>query len=401
MAIKHTAWEPTDFEQFKQLYDAGAPYQQIASLFLGVTQDQVFDYVGRACKDGTLVKRKGKPKAVDIDVPDQLPDKVLTVLKASSTSTAQVVDLANQFDVSPAKIVEAINQLKAAHYLVDIDMGHAKFAMPSYIVTQSERHAEYLDGSRVIKLAVATDAHLCSRYSRLDHLNTFFDLCQKEGYNTVIDAGNALDGEAPFNKNDLLVYGMDNQCNYWADNWPKRDGVKTLFICGDDHEGWWVQRQGIDIGRHMQDIARRKGRDDVEYLGYMEHDLVFTTPEGGKTVVRVQHPGGGSAYATSYTPQKIVESLSGGQKPNVLILGHYHKQGNFFVRNVHTVLGGCFCDQTPFMRKKRLAAHVGGYLLDITVAPDGSVLRFGATFIPFYADHQEPGNWAYKMLGVE
>jgi hypothetical protein len=45
---------------------------------------------------------------------------------------------------------------------------------------------------------------------------------------------------------------------------------------------------------------------------------------------------------------------------------------------------GTCCDQTAFMRKKRIAAHVGGWIVDINQAPDGAVNRFRAEFIHFY-----------------
>jgi hypothetical protein len=123
--------------------------------------------------------------------------------------------------------------------------------------------------------------------------------------------------------------------------------------------------------------------------------VVIPAPNG-ETVIRVQHPGGGSAYALSYTPQKIVESLSGGDKPNILLLGHYHKAGHWFLRNIHTVLGGCFQAQSPFMRKKRLAAHVGGWIIEFLQGDTGDVLEFTSTFIPFY-DVSAHEKWEYKM----
>jgi len=394
-----TAWKPANFANFKSDFMSGADDATLARRH-GGTSDKIQKYLGACYKDGTLPKRG----TFTVETPlnektTELGRRLLARIKAA-TQALSLQDAANDLDVSPKRVEEIVGQLQRDGFLVNFEFGHIKFTAPQ-IQTRSRRHAEYLDGTRTFKIAVATDAHLCSRYERLDHLNTFFDICQAEGVKIVLDAGNQLDGEARFNKNDIHVHGLGNQVNYWVENWPQREGMETWFICGDDHEGWYVQREGIDIGAYMENRARAAGRTDVKYLGYMEHDLVFETPEGGKTVVRVQHPGGGTAYATSYQPQKIVESLSGGEKPHVLILGHYHKSGNFFVRNVHTILGGCFCDQTPFMRKKRLAAHVGGYILEITQAPDGSVLKFTSTFVPFYAEHQEKEPWQYQMYDKE
>jgi hypothetical protein len=392
------SWEPIDFAVFSTDYLAGMTNMNLA-LKHKATADQIKHYLKRA-RDEDLLPDRSDISQVRTQVTvkaetDKLSTKVIRRVRTATTALS-ITDLANEFDVAPRKIQEIIDILRSESYLVKIEDEHVKFGQPN-TGSKSFRHAEYLDGTRKFKFGIATDAHLCSRYSRLDHLNTFFDLCQQEGVTTVFDCGNQLDGEARFNMQDLIVHGMGNQVDYWVENWPQREGITTHFVCGDDHEGWYVQREGVDIGWYMQSRAEKAGRTDVKYLGYMEHDFEVGTPEGGKTIIRVQHPGGGTAYATSYQPQKIVESLSGGEKPHVLLLGHYHKAGNFFVRNVHTVLGGCFCDQTPFMRKKRLAAHVGGVIGEITQAPDGSVLRFQYMFVPFYADHQTSENWQYHM----
>jgi hypothetical protein len=141
-------------------------------------------------------------------------------------------------------------------------------------------------------------------------------------------------------------------------------------------------------------MAKEAGRNDLEYLGHLEADIVYKAPEG-ETTVRLVHPGGGTAYALSYSVQKIVESYVGGEKPQVLLCGHYHKAEYSYVRGVHCVQVGCTQDQTPFMRKKKLQAHLGGWICEIGVGKQGSVTWFKQQFFPFYdrAYHQA---WAYK-----
>src|SRR5581483_12495394 len=90
----------------------------------------------------------------------------------------------------------------------------------------------------------------------------------------------------------------------------------------------------------------------------MEHDIIFKGKHA-QQVMRLIHAGGGSAYATSYTVQKIVESYQGGEKPQILLAGHYHKAEYGYPREVHCVQAACTEDQTLFMRKKKIAAHVG------------------------------------------
>jgi len=393
------AWKPANEAGYIAAYMAGATDDELARLH-ATTFDKARHFTRKLVSTGAVPKRG---EFTPVEIPEsaktvsQLEMNLLALLKKSKTAIP-VSNLANSLDCSPKRVEEMIAKLGANNYLVEQAGEHVQFAEPM-IGERSVRQTEYLDDSRVFTFAVATDAHICSKYHRADALNTFYDICEQEGITTVFDCGNQIDGEARFNKQDLLVHGMGNQFNYWAKHYPKREGITTYFVSGDDHEGWYQQREGINVGKHMEFTARDLGRDDLVFLGYMEHDVEFQTPEGGKTIVRVQHPGGGSAYALSYTPQKIVESRTGGEKPHICLLGHYHKHGYFFIRNVHTLLCGCFQDQTPFMRKKRLAAHVGGVICKVHQAPDGSVLRFTHTFVPFYDNRETKENWAYKFDG--
>lgn len=244
------------------------------------------------------------------------------------------------------------------------------------------------------RFGVTGDNHLCSRYERLDVLNALYDTFKEAGIKHVFNTGNWIDGEARFNKHDLHTHGLDNQIQYFINKYPSRKGIVTSYITGDDHEGWYTQREGIDVGRFAEYQARSAGRTDLEYLGHMEADMVIKAPNG-QTTIRILHPGGGSSYAISYTSQKIVESYTGNEKPHILLDGHYHKAGYNYIRGVHVVQTGCTQDQTPFMRKKRLAAHLGGWIIEFSTDDNGAITRFKQEFIPFY-DRGYYKKWYYR-----
>ena len=128
------------------------------------------------------------------------------------------------------------------------------------------------------------------------------------------------------------------------------------------------------------------GRADWTDLGFLEAkvDLVnANTGERGSLVTL--HPGGGSAYALSYRPQKILESMSGGEKPNVVLIGHYHKLSVNLIRNVWAIQVGCTQDQTIFMRKKNIEAHVGGVIVDLEQDPKtGAIVACTPTLIRYF-----------------
>lgn len=220
------------------------------------------------------------------------------------------------------------------------------------------------------RFGFVTDNHVGSKYARLDVLHDLYDRFAREGITEVFNAGNWIDGEARFNKFDLEIHGMDAQLAYLAEVYPKRAGITTRFVAGDDHEGWYAQNFGVDIGRYAENKMRDVGRTDFVYLGYMESDVGLVNSETGKSaVMRVVHPGGGSSYAISYSMQKLVESYEGGDKPAVVLGGHYHKLEILNYRNTWIIQGGTTEDQTPFMRKKKLEAHVGGLIVTLEQDP--------------------------------
>lgn len=99
----------------------------------------------------------------------------------------------------------------------------------------------------------------------------------------------------------------------------------------------------------------------------------------------ISRAGGGTGYAISYRPQKIIESYEGGEKPAVLLMGHYHKLDVGLVRNVWYVQTGCGQDQTPFMRQKAIEAHVGGVIVEMEQDPEtGAITRFCPNVIRYF-----------------
>lgn len=230
------------------------------------------------------------------------------------------------------------------------------------------------------------DNHLGSKYARLDVLEKLYDWYADEGVDRVFNTGNWIDGEASFNQHDLIVHGMDNQLRYLAKHYPQRKGIDTYAVSGDDHEGWYAKKFGIDIGVRAQHTMRDAGRNDWHDLGYMEaHIRLVHSQSGAESILAVVHPGGGSAYAVSYAIQKIIESLDGGEKPAVGIYGHYHKIWSGNIRNVWVAQTGTTEDQTTFMRKKKLEAHVGGGIIKLTQDPKtGAIIRFRPEFQRFF-----------------
>jgi len=235
------------------------------------------------------------------------------------------------------------------------------------------------------RFGAVSDTHLGSKHYREDVLGDLYDFFEKGGIEHVFHGGNWIEGVAPFNRYDLAIHTWTDQIQFFIAKYPQRKGITTFYVTGDDHEGWIARREQFNIGNHLQSEAMANGRDDLVHLGYIEADVEVSRTGGRKgTVIRVQHGGGGSSYAISYRPQKIAESWQGGEKPDILILGHYHKLGYFNVRNVHIVMPGCTEDQSTFMRKQSIEAHVGGVMVEVRLDSRNTITDFRTHFKTYY-----------------
>ena len=338
--------------------------------------------------------RRLRMKKGGIPTNDHLSPDVLYKFLKGVKRVVSVEELSNKFECPVREIRKCVEILSKEGKNIMVEGGSVELAQtipqtkPSLIDTSKFKAQHY-------KFGLTSDNHLGSKYQRMDVLNALFDIWAREGVKTVYQCGNMIDGEARFNKFDIFVYGLQNQVDYFVENWPKREGITTKFITGDDHEGWYIQREGINIGKLIEMTAQEKGRKDLVFLGHMEHDITLKAKNGVATM-RLIHAGGGSAYATSYAPQKIVESYQGGEKPNILLVGHYHKAEYGYPREVHVVQAGCTEDQTPFMRKLKIQAHVGGWTIEFDQDDKGIIHHFKVECHPFSDLGYYDKSWKYR-----
>lgn len=242
--------------------------------------------------------------------------------------------------------------------------------------TDPEHYNGKWDGATTIKFGIVSDTHFGSVYTQITHLHDFYDLCVKEGIKDVYHTGDITDGlkMRPGHEYELYEISADGQCEDVIKNYPRRDGITTHFITGN-HDASLFKHVGFDIGR-----AIAKERPDMKYLG-RDCAVVELTPN---CTLELRHPWDGSPYAISYRLQKMIEAMEADSKPSILAVGNYHKEITMFYRNIHAMLTACFQSQTGFMRNKSLAAMMGGFIITIRVATDGTILGFTPEYIPYY-----------------
>lgn len=232
--------------------------------------------------------------------------------------------------------------------------------------------------SKTIYFGVISDMHMGHRKYRPDvlaHAKKKFD---KEKIDFILCPGDICEGMSGREGHiyELTYQGASNQLDYATEQLHQLKQPIYAITASQSHDGWFHSKgnAGLEVG-----IELERRLDDFKFIGHDEADVI--TDSG--LIVRMVHPGGGTAYAISYKAQKYANSLSGGQKPHIVFEGHYHKSMYMFYRNIHMFESGCLEDQTIFMKKQGTPAMVGYWLIKATGNKNG-VTEIEPKFIPFY-----------------
>lgn len=227
-----------------------------------------------------------------------------------------------------------------------------------------------------IRFGLIGDTHIGSLYFHKAAFGGLLEFFRDEGVDTAFHTGDAIDGHKVYKGQEfeLQDLGLDAQLERLAS--IDTCGLTIKFITGN-HDASFKSLAGVPVGKLIAQANRY-----WSFLGEEQAIIEFATPNGPYRL-QLLHPGGGTAYALSYRPQKITESLGGGSKPNMLAVGHFHK-AEFIpsYRNVAVIQTGTMQKQTPFMARQGLAAHVGGWIIDVDVGKTMNLVK--AEFAAFY-----------------
>jgi len=209
-------------------------------------------------------------------------------------------------------------------------------------LTKTEKQQIDFSGKRC-RIGVMSDSHKASLYEEQPLEDRLIKYFNDKKVDMVLHAGDFLDGEKMYkgHEYELAKYGADAQIQHAVETFPYSK-APVYFITGN-HDGAYWKTAGIDVGQRLD-----AERDDLHYVG-AEQRTIQLKPNAD---IMLMHPGGGCSYAFSYKPQKLIESFSGGEKPNILLSGHYHKFNHLFYRNVQGFMVPCTQNQTPFMKRK-------------------------------------------------
>lgn len=226
-----------------------------------------------------------------------------------------------------------------------------------------------------IRVGAITDTHIGSVQFSEQRLFQAFEEFHKEKVDFITHSGDVTEGMSnrPGHVYELDHIGYAKQKEYaislfsgWSDT--------PIYAIDGNHDRWFIKSSGALIVKDIADSIT-----NFNFIGHDEGDISLD----GKAILKLWHGEDGNSYALSYRLQKIAESLSGGEKPNAMICGHVHKYVSIFERNIWITSAGSVQAQTPWMRGKRIAAHVGFSIIDLWINGNG-ICKMTNTWYPFY-----------------
>lgn len=239
-----------------------------------------------------------------------------------------------------------------------------------------------ISGRDRLKMAVVSCTHLGSKYQQLTALREFCEYAESVAdVDMFVHAGDLEDGPVSRHKNpdETFKHSYEAYLEYAIEALPRTS--KPWKVISGNHDDWWTTDGGPDMIKALCDA-----RDDCEYLGQSLGYLEFRD-----TLIEVTHLDTGSAYAYSYKAQKHVESLSAERRPNISLIGNFHKFCSLFYRNVLALQLPSFQAQTKWMAGKSLVSEVGGIILEVGLHRKG--LAPSTKFEVVYTYEPREGDW--------
>ena len=211
------------------------------------------------------------------------------------------------------------------------------------------------------KIGVIADTHIGSKSFDPESLEYFYNVCEEEGIDRIIHAGDLFDGETAYiyQNLDQNLPSYKEQFNWIVRNYPKRTGIYTYVISGN-HDMNIYKKHGVNP---IQEVS--KVRRDIRYSG----DYLTTFNKCG-VLIDVVHCDGNSVSEPMSKLRTLIHGLD--HDCDIYIMGHLHQSMELhdYGRVGYAVLPGCFIKPNTYTIRKGYNPTVGGYILDITKTGD-------------------------------
>lgn len=294
------------------------------------------------------------------------------LVKAVRGGPIKFAALCDKLDLSPARTRALLEQARKGGSRLKVEGDHVglDLSAPPSDRVRDVKIAPVVGGRSLV--GVISDTHLGSKYCLRDQLRDFVHTAYERGVREILHPGDVIDGVYRHSRFEQTHVGLEEQARDLFEVLPKLPGLTYHGIAGN-HDFTFSEESGVDVGRYLSDYFRRRGRDDLHFYGDRGAHLKL---RGAR--IHLWHPSGGTSYAVSYKMQKKIESYASGEKPAVLLIGHWHRFCYIFERGVHAMACGTFQGGGSAFSKSLQSGPpaIGGTVLGWTVTRDGTLRDF-------------------------
>lgn len=301
------------------------------------------------------------------------------LMQALRNGPVSMLDLANRLDLSPARCEALVDKARADGVQVHLENGHAGMSPSREADIRDIARPKVPRVTQSAMVAVISDTHLGSKYCLRDQLKDFVHRVYEAGVRQILHPGDILDGDYRHGKFEMSHMGLDEQARDWAETLPELPGLTYHAITGN-HDYTFTEAAGISVGAVLSSVRK-------DFFCYGDRGA-FLELHGA--IIHLWHPRSGGAYATSYPLQKRVEGYAGGEKPHILLAGHWHRYCHIYERGVHAIACPTFqAGGSAFSKSLVGSPAVGGLLLEWGLTKDGTMRDFKHTFVAYH-QHEQP-----------
>lgn len=312
----------------------------------------------------------GEGSEYKAEAEETLDEELEQLVKFTKKGPISFSSLCDKMDMSPKRTKALIEEARGMGMVLHVEHDHVGIKMP-----QPEERVRTVGIAPVVgerqKVAVISDLHLGSKYCLRDQIKEFVHYAYEQGVREVLCPGDVLDGIYHHGLFEVSHTGIDAQSQDLFETLPQLPGLNYRAITGN-HDFTFTEKTGLDVGEYLMAYFRKRGRTDLHFYG---NRGAFLRVKGA--IVHLWHPRSGVSYARSYAIQKHIEKYSSGEKPNILLCGHWHVYCHVYERGVHGIACPTFQGGgSAFGKSLGGAPAIGGMILSWDLTTHGTMRHF-------------------------
>ncbi|MCK5593690.1 MAG: metallophosphoesterase family protein [Candidatus Aenigmarchaeota archaeon] len=317
---------------------------------------------------------------------EYISQEILTILSTQPTSVGEMIHYLN----GPSHNKNTKIKINEIEKILDhlSNEGHEIHSIINAKGVEVFFHIPYetynKDSENSISFGLISDTHWGANKCDIESLNRYYEIINERGIETVFHCGDLISGINMYENHDEdnSLKTLDEQCLDLIENYPNIKG-QTVFIIGNhdcisliESEG---EKERIDAGVKIEDMAFESGRDDLVYLGACVGRVVI---DKLGNVLELTHDINKQDYEYITQDQKDYIILNDHTNHlKIIAEGHFHKTRYYLEKNngdsIHQFGCGTFLKPSESYLKRGLYTPISGWIVNITYDDKG-----GMTLLP-------------------